>query len=109
MRMEAEWVLSAPQQYWADKAQPYAFVPVLAFAEAFECSEAGRQSAAALAQPYTPPGKAPLDALVRTKCALPTISAFRFIGHVCMSHLRVHVSPACLACVPGFWFCKQLT
>ena len=60
------------QQYWADRTRPYEFVPVQAFADAFEASPTGRGNAAALEQPFQRGPKDSLDALVRTKCAPPT-------------------------------------
>ena len=58
------------QQYWADRTRPYEFVPVEAFASAFEASPTGRGNAAAVAQPFQRGPEDSLDALVRTKYAL---------------------------------------
>ena len=57
------------QQYWADKTQPYDFVPVQAFAHAFEASPTGQRNAAAMAEPFQRGSKGSLDALVRTRYA----------------------------------------
>lgn len=83
--MEAEQVAASLQvtsrkdqgQYWADEARPHKFVPVQTFSTAFEESEVGQGNALALSKPYSAPGKAPLDALVRTKFALSGWQAFK--------------------------------
>lgn len=57
------------QQYWADTARQYEFVPVARFAAAFEESPRGRALAAAARDPPVL-GKAcaEMDPLVRTRC-----------------------------------------
>lgn len=57
------------QQYWADQARPYEFVPVEAFARAFRETDNGRRGLQHLEQPYERPADQLFDPLVRKKCA----------------------------------------
>ena len=56
------------QQYWANSSQPWQFVPVKVFSDAFEQSKLGRGITEALGQPYQKPeGASEIDPLVRTR------------------------------------------
>ncbi|KAK9902782.1 hypothetical protein WJX75_005811 [Coccomyxa subellipsoidea] len=70
------------QQYWADTARQYEFVPVARFAAAFEESPRGRALAAAARDPPVL-GKAcaEMDPLVRTRYALGAFQIFRAVAH----------------------------
>ena len=57
------------KQYWA-KSQPWAYLPVSVFAEAFAMTEQGKQNEALHDEPhYTAAKEAGLDPLNRQKCA----------------------------------------
>ena len=58
------------QQYWADQARPYEFVPVEAFSRAFRETDVGRRGLQHLEQPYERPADQLFDPLVRKKCVL---------------------------------------
>lgn len=57
------------QQYWAKDSQPYKFVPVTTFAEAFQKTELGKGWNEALETPFQRPEGFPdeLDPLQRTR------------------------------------------
>ena len=57
------------QQFWAAEGDPWEFVPVAAFAEAFRASPAGQAAAAQLSTPFDTSSSHP-DALVQKKHAL---------------------------------------
>ena len=57
------------KQYWA-KSEPWAYLPVSVFAEAFAMTERGKQNEALHDEPhYTAAKEAGLDPLTRQKCA----------------------------------------
>lgn len=57
MRQDAQVLtqLFAVQQFWADASQPYQYVPVTAFADAFKKTELGQGWDEALSTPFQRP------------------------------------------------------
>lgn len=69
-------------QYWADPSKPYSFVPVTAFAEAFQKTEAAQRTRNVLDMPYDR-AASPEGALVRPSNDLINICQ-REIGRTCV-------------------------
>lgn len=57
-------VLFVLQQYWADQSEPYKFVPVTAFVEKFQATQAAQRMHDVLDMPYDR-AASPEGALVR--------------------------------------------
>jgi hypothetical protein len=69
------WLLL--QQYWADESQPYKFVPVTAFVEGFQKTQAAQRTHEALDMPYDR-AASPEGSLVQPACMIG-----RAQSHVC--------------------------
>ena len=62
-------MLVCSQQYWAKESQPFEFVPVVTFSDAFKKTELGKDCAEALCTPWQRPLGFPdeLDPLQRSR------------------------------------------
>ena len=67
----ADLVRSVVQQYWDTSRGAYKYIPVKAFAEAFQQTQTAHENMQALEQPYVAPNPKCDEALFTHKYALP--------------------------------------